>query len=669
MWESPDEGEKTPVTTRALMLPAMLLGLAAHLFAADEAIDQFDAGIESWSSTLPYGDVSRSKLSAGDGVAGGGLQVDYDFRGGETNHIVYFRPVELDLSWAKGVSFQVRGEGDSALLFLFVWDAEGHLNNYGAHGTNHDFRSGYAGWQTLDVLFDDDRSVQGGGCDFSEIRRIGWMVWHMGPAKGTVWIDNLTAMDTDGSLGIRPPVISPNADGVNDAATIIARVPRTSSLTVEVSDADGAAVATLIRDAKPGEKRALLTWDGLRDGEPLPDGQYTVRAAFTGEREGELEASVSLDTTHKWPPIEYENEPFFPIGVWFEGAPGLNGGPGDPEGARKYYDQCFADMAAHGFNAAAVPNCPEHLWEPLLQSAEEHGIKIVLEVAPLAGLVSRKELAGEADVHAAAMGVYEKIGEYDSLLRYQIRDEPPRELVPNWLLVRRILAAVDPKRPAFSCFCHPDSLRIVTDQVDLTEAVVDLYPHRAATPKQSLGSFFSAMDTFKRSIKDNDWWAVLQAFGVPPPSWRYPTPEELRAVTYLSLAEGAKGVFYFIYQYMPDYLWGMVALDGSPQPIYATASQLAQEMQRVSPLLLALEPSDPPDEVEGDVRVGSFVDPEGNSVLIVASTRPDAQVTAAVAVDSDEPWLDAISGESITPRENVLTVPLIAGGGRVLVRP
>ena len=42
--------------------------------------------------------------------------------------------------------------------------------------------------------------------------------------------------------------------------------------------------------------------------------------------------------------------------------------------------QSFADMAAHGFNTATVPNCPEDLWEPLLASAQEHGIKIVLEV-------------------------------------------------------------------------------------------------------------------------------------------------------------------------------------------------------------------------------------------------------------------------------------------------
>jgi hypothetical protein len=312
-----------------------------------------------------------------------------------------------------------------------------------------------------------------------------------------------------------------------------------------------------------------------------------------------------------------------------------------------------------------VPNCPEHLWEPLLQSAQEHGIKIALEVGPLVRLVGQEEALNEFQVRDAAQAVYDGIGKYDSLLRYQIRDEPPRELVDNWLLVRRILAAIDPKRPAFSCFCHPDSLALVTDRAPLTEAVVDIYPHHAGTPPQTLGGFLPALETFRTSIRGNEWWAVLQAFGVPQPnSWRYPSAEELNAVTYLSLAAGAKGVFYFIYQYMPEYLWGMVAADGTPQPVYAPASQLARELQTLAPLLQTLKAADPPETVEGDARAGSFLAGDGRRVLIVASTRPDAPITASVSVQGV--WTDALTDERFAAEDGMLSIPLGLGRGRVL---
>ena len=638
------------------------------LAAGSEVIDSFDAGVDAWAPTMQYGDASRCRADSGEGAEGTpGLCIDYDLAGPETNHIVYQRDVELDLSFTRGVSFQVRGEGEPVSLFLFVYDSQGRFRNYGPHGSNPDFTSGYAEWQTLAAEFDRDRSVQGGDADLTDIRKIGWMLWHMGPAKGRVCLDDLRAVDAEGSLGVTPLAITPNGDGVADTMSIVVRAPRGAEVTVEILDQDGKSAALLAPTFTPDTGRVRLSWDGSGADGPLPPARYTVAATIAGEAPQQFLERVTLNQTEPWPPVSYELEPFFPMGVWFEGAPSMNGAPADPEGAKAYYDRCFADLAAHGFNAAAVPNCPEQLWETLLQSAQEHGIKVALEVGPLVRLVSSEGAASEFEVAEAAQAVHERLGKYESLLRYQIRDEPPRDLVDNWLLVRRILAAVDPRRPAFSCFCHPDSLALVTDRAPLSEAVIDIYPHHGATPPQTLGGFLSTLETFQASIKDNDWWAVLQAFGVPDPaSWRYPTAEELSAVTYLSLAAGAKGVFYFIYQYMPDYLWGMVAADGTPQPIYEPASQLAQELQQLAPLLQTLKKADSPAPAEGEARTGSFVGPEGQRVLIVASTRPDARVTAWVWLGAEGVWEDALTGEQLMTQGPSLRVPLEPGRGRVL---
>jgi len=370
------------------------------------------------------------------------------------------------------------------------------------------------------------------------------------------------------------------------------------------------------------------------------------------------------------PGVKQQAKPWFPVGVWFEGNPDWGGYPSDRAGAKSYYDRCFADLAAHGFNAATVPNCPELLWPTLLHSAQGHGVRIVLEIGELARLVSRPEPVSESEADAAAKSVFARIGRYESLARYQIRDEPPPEMMPNWLLVRRVLANVDPKRPAFSCFNHPASLARAGEQANLSEAVFDIYPHGVNTPPQSLGGFIPALDRFKSAARDLPLWPVLQSFAKPD-AWRYPSAQELRAVTYLSLAAGAKGIFYFLYQTMPNHperLQGLVDADGNPTPIYGPATLLARELGKLAPLLLSLKPAQPPDEVEGEARVGSFVEAEGRSVLIVASVRPDRAVTAVVSVGRAGVWRDALSGENFEPATGRLNIPLAPGGGRVLVQ-
>lgn len=643
--------------------------------AAEVMIDNFDAGVEGWTPTLQYGGVDQCRASAGEGVEGSGaLRVDFILTDPATNHILYRKDVDLDLSWSEGVSFDVKGVGEEALIFLFLVDSQGNFHNYGPHGSNPDFHTGYADWHTLHVSFERDRTCQGGALDFGDVKQVGFFIWSMGPKTGTVWFDNLRTevVDKPAGLKIWPSVFSPNGDGVQDAVRIHAFSPRDARISLEVVDAAGNVVAALLTDEPVVHHMFTRFWDGMTDGNPVPDGQYTVRATFSGREPAELTATVTVDTSHKWPPVRYEVEPFFPIGVWFEGATGptYSGAPTDPQGAKRFYDRAFADLAAHGFNAATVPNCPESLWETLLQSAQEHGIGICLEVAPLVALVNRPDPVTEQEVYAAVRRVVDKIGKYESLLRYQIRDEPDDSVLPNWILVQRILAALDPKRPAFSCFCSFGALARVSAQTTLSEAVFDIYPHWQSVPPPTLGGFLGALDNFRDASRGNTMWVVLQAFAVThaPNSWRYPTAEELRAVTYLSLAAGVKGVFYFLYSHMPGYLDGMVAADGTPQPIYAHVTKLADELKRLAPLLLSLTPAQAPATVEGQARVGSFTSAEGARVLIVASPNPGAPVTVRVSVPGNEQWADALTNEVFTPEAGLLSVPLETGGGRVLVQ-
>ena len=141
-------------------------------------------------------------------------------------------------------------------------------------------------------------------------------------------------------------------------------------------------------------------------------------------------------------------------------------------------------------------------------------------------------------------------------------------------------------------------------------------------------------------------------------------------MTYLSLAAGAKGVFDFIYQSMPQHpqkLEGLIDPQGAPTAMYGPASDLAKELRRLAPLLMSLKPNGP-GTAQGDFRVGSFKDGSGHPVLIVASARPGAAVNVQVAVDSDAPWKDALTGESFTPQGKVLSLALSPGSGKVFAQ-
>ena len=660
---------------RVLAWAAILASLLPAGALADRVLDDFQGDASAWKPELFYGDVSRCRASG----EGGALRVDFDLAGKDTNHILFARGVDADLSWSDSISFQVKGAGDQALVFLFLYDSKGSLRNYGPHGSNADFHTGYADWHTCRVDLEKDRSVQGGDADLGNVRRVGFFVWSMGPKKGTVWFRNLSMHDRDGAgaLTLSPSEFTPNGDGICDTARIRTLAPRDSALTLEVLDPAGQVVETLLRDVPQVKRGNVVAWDGKAKGRQLPGGQYTIRARFTGTgasdasppRPEELTQKVALRKARPWSALRYRQAPFFPIGAWFEGAPSYNGCPTDPAGARAYCDRHFAILARNGFSAVAVPNCPEAQWEILLQAAQKHGIRVCLEVAPLVALVSQSEPATERQVQEAVKRVVDKIGKYDSLLRYQVRDEPPPGMVPNWILVQRALAALDPRRPAFSCFCDPSSLANLSGQTRLTEAVFDIYPHWAGTPRQSLGGFLGTLGSFKAAAKGNPMWAVLQAFGISHAtgSWRYPTPEELRAVTYLSLAEGATGVFYFIYSHMPGYLDGLVAADGTPQPLFRPTAKLAGELQKLSPLLLSLKPDRTPAKAEGDARAGRFTDRRGRAVLIVASTRPDAAVTARLDGVPGDAWEDALTRERLRAAGGMLEVPLGPGCGRVLV--
>ncbi len=481
----------------------------------------------------------------------------------------------------------------------------------------------------------------------------------LGPANADPW-RLPAAFGQWVGVEVSPATISPNGDGLNDQVTIRLDNNLPGPISARLAG-PGGRIVPLGKELPTGE--STVTWTGRAAGSRLePAGRYEVQTAPLGTRAWQAAGAVTLEDTPAVPAVRYRHAPFFPIGVWFEGNPDWGGYVGDPAGAGRYYDRCFADLAAHGLNTVVVPNCPPALWQTLLASANRHGLRAVVEILPLRDLVGDSGVT-ETAARRAAGAVVRAIGPSPALLRYQIRDEPPPDMMPAWLLVQRALAAADPVHPAFSCFNNPDSLAAARAASRLPEAVFDIYPFGVQTPQQDLGSFPPALQRFRQAAGGTALWPVLQCFAKPG-AWRYPTTEELSAATWLSLAAGAKGMFYFLYQTMPQHperLEGMIDPEGKPAPIYATVERLAAMLRRLSALLLGLQPAGEP-QVTPDGMVGQFRDGQGKRVLILASAQPGKAVELTAPAGQ---WRDALTGGAVDTAGHPVSLP--PGGGCVLV--
>lgn len=330
---------------------------------------------------------------------------------------------------------------------------------------------------------------------------------------------------------------------------------------------------------------------------------------------------------------------FFPIGVWYEGDPSSAGYPNDPEGAERYYDETFGDIASCGLNTVVVPNCPEELYDVLLRVAQRHGLKVILEVGRFVDLVTGDS---DEDPEEVASEVVEHLGSYRSLFRYQIRDEPPPREMEKWIEVQRAILRIDPEHPGFSCFNDPRSLKVARMEGVLSEAAFDIYPFAPGTPVGEFGYFLRRTEKFEEASDGLPKWFVLQAHAYPG-VLRYPTPLELRAMTHIALAHGAKGIFYFLYQTMPEHpqrLQGLVGPDLEERPLYSVVKELAEELRKLSPLLLGLEPCPPFARIEedcarfpsvrGGMEVGFFRDGKLRPHLIIANRDLEEEMSLRV---------------------------------------
>lgn len=271
-------------------------------------------------------------------------------------------------------------------------------------------------------------------------------------------------------------------------------------------------------------------------------------------------------------------------------------------------------IAAGGFNAihAGIKQIDE--WDPFLDEAERLGVKVVTEF----GVDMNQVVARYRDKPA--------------VLAWNPGDEPDGQQVDPAEMRERgeRFKDLDATHPSYMTLCVPPTYHRYAHCADVIAP--DPYP----VPHAPLGAVYDSLSSAMREARKhgNTVWGVLQSFGYPQGPWRVPTVPEVRAMTYLALLAGVKGIIYYTYTDGKDpktfRMWDHAALwDGM--------KKLPAEMKALEPALLGGSPV-PLETGDKQVYAGRWT-VDGTSWVIV------------VNADGKQPHAVSLAAPAGTPQE------------------
>jgi hypothetical protein len=187
------------------------------------------------------------------------------------------------------------------------------------------------------------------------------------------------------------------------------------------------------------------------------------------------------------------------------------------------------DIRAAGFNAVQSYEIQPEMIRRMAAAADCVGLKFLPNFRQYQPEISR-ELGGRP-----------------SLLGFYIEDEPESRSVPPEDL-RAFKESLKRDHPGVLTAVAMIRPRMVAEYRDATDIfMLDPYP----VPQMPLTWMSDTLEEAARHVSRRRLWAVVQAFGGEKhrlQGWpRRPTFLEMRCLTYLALAHGAQGLFYFSY--------------------------------------------------------------------------------------------------------------------------
>ena len=181
-----------------------------------------------------------------------------------------------------------------------------------------------------------------------------------------------------------------------------------------------------------------------------------------------------------------------------------------------------------GFNVAHLSCTKAEDWKAVLDQSEKVGVKVITEY--------------NGD-YPALINTYK---DHPAVMAWNPGDEPDGQGISPEEMLRRAnsFRDIDPNHPAYMVLCVPPTYAKYAGSADIIAP--DIYP----VPHGKVSDVFKFLISARTEASKNDRpiWAVVQCFGYAAANtWRVPTVDECRNMTYQALLAGAKGIIYYTY--------------------------------------------------------------------------------------------------------------------------
>ena len=327
---------------------------------------------------------------------------------------------------------------------------------------------------------------------------------------------------------------------------------------------------------------------------------------------------------------------FFPVGVWYEGGVGAFRNdliPDDPAPAAKDYQRDFANMASYGINAAVVPNTQPNHHKALLDAAAANHVKLIVELDREGGELGQMVRGGLPLTDEALRNTFntklKPIMNHPALLGVQLIDEPTADTYQRYAKIASALKSYAPRLMPFSCLIGNGPVDSFCKTTRPQVVAFDCYPFGvndkigAQNPLLAYDGVANAACVAAAKY-DVPVWAVIQVHSITN-GLRFPTPAEVRCMTYIALANGSKGIWWFLYQTEywnkehNEFMGGLVNGDFKPNPCLPEVGKLTSEINKLVPTLLRLKIA-PDAPVRADTIAHVLKDTDGHVYVFAVNT-------------------------------------------------
>jgi len=319
----------------------------------------------------------------------------------------------------------------------------------------------------------------------------------------------------------------------------------------------------------------------------LSVGDYQIKVSLLNKEEEEVASiivplrklapsfnEVRIDENNN---LVVNGKPFFPIGIFY---------PDDT-------DECYEELKEAGFNTVYITMLwnPMDYYKPVFERAARYGIWITADTRFLQKGLSQFRIDGKR-LNEQVIREWVRAGkDFPNFLVWFIEDEPniqykepPEELVR----LHQIIKEEDPYHPTYINLYLPRYMANYVKACDITG--FDWYPiYRRDLHGESTTPLSYYLSYTKEAISQvnnsKPIWVIASAIeiGRERDPWhrrdRLPNYRENRLVAYLSIIAGAKGFWWWCYQ------WPLSKI--SEHPEWYGIKSVAKELSLLSPIFLS----------------------------------------------------------------------------------